>query len=445
LDGVTEKIIINDLLKIDYLSQIIKIFILISAIGVVLILISYSKIVQSTAKFEFSILILLAVLGMCLLVSSNNLLSMYIALELQAMSLYVLLAFRKDHPNNSESAIKYFVLSSLSSALILYGCSFIYGVTGNLSFSHISQIISSYAVAPNIFVIGMILVLIGLFFKLSLIPFHMWTPDVYQGASIPITAFFAATSKIAAVILLIKLLYNVFDSLFIHWQQILMILSAISMLFGSIAAIAQTNIKRMLAYSSIAHMGYVTMGITAYSTEAVESVIIYLFIYLSMTIGMFASLLFINRKELHDKQVSFLSDIKYFSGLGKKSPYKALIITIFMLSMAGLPPFAGFWGKLFIFKAVIASELYLLASIGIIASIISVYYYLRIIKIMYFDEIAIDKLHHLSKEVVLVSVICVLFNLLFFLYTVPLFKVAENAAANSISSKSNLIKLTNSD
>ncbi len=333
---------------------------------------------ERMGRFEYPVLILFATIGMMLMISANDLMALYIGLEMQSLPLYVLASMQRDTIRSPEAGLKYFVLGALSSGLLLYGSSLLYGYTGTTQFDGIAEALAGGAGIGAI--VGMVLVLSGLAFKISAVPFHMWTPDVYEGAPTSVTAFFAIVPKIAALALLSRVLMGPFGGMVEEWRQIIILLSIASMALGGIAAIAQTNIKRMLAYSSIGHMGYALAGLAAASEAGLKAVIIYAALYMLMGIGTFAIVLMMKKK---DRMVEKIQDL---AGLAKKQPLLALAMAIMMFSMAGIPPLAGFFGKLFIFQAAVAANLFTLAIIGVLTSVIAAYYYLRIIKIMYFDE-----------------------------------------------------------
>lgn len=335
---------------------------------------------RKMTAFEYPILISLAVLGMMVMISANSLLTLYMGLELQSLSLYVLAAFRRDTAKSAEAGLKYFVLGALASGLLLYGCSLIYGFTGTLDFAVIKNILSFKIGTSPAVVFGLVFVMAGLLFKLSAVPFHMWTPDVYEGAPTPVTLFFATAPKVAGFALLLRVLYQPFHHIILEWEQVIVFVSAISMLLGALAGIAQTKIKRLIAYSSIGHVGYALMGLIIGTADGVAAVLLYVFIYVIANIGFFSCLLYLRRDNM------ILENISDFAGLKKSHPVVAFFILILMLSMAGIPPLAGFISKLIIFKCIIDAGFFKLAIIGVVSSVIAAFYYLRIIKIMYFDE-----------------------------------------------------------
>ena len=331
-------------------------------------------------NFEIPILLLFSTLGMMLMISANNLMSMYLAIELQSLSLYVAAAIKRDSLSSAESGVKYFILGALSSGILLYGFSLIYGFTGSMNFDEINFYLLRYENLNLGLIFGLVFVMVGLAFKVSAVPFHMWTPDVYEGAPNSITAFFAIVPKIAAVALIYRFCLVPFENFYLEWSQIVIFLSVASMFLGAIAAIAQSNIKRLLAYSSIGHIGYILIALVAANDDGVKASSIYMFSYMVMNIAIFTILLSIKVKN------EYLVNISDLKGLSKSNPIVSLSISIIMLSMAGIPPFIGFFGKFYVFIAAIENELYVLSILGVLASVISAYYYLRIIKIMYFDE-----------------------------------------------------------
>tara|TARA_Y100000590_G_C15736977_1_gene1018923 strand:- start:1020 stop:2471 length:1452 start_codon:yes stop_codon:yes gene_type:complete len=353
---------------------------------IVIVLFSYNYLNDlKILKPEYFFLILLSLVGILILISSNNLLSMYLGLELQSICLYVLASYRISSIKSSESGVKYFILGALSSGILLYGISIIYAFTNETNFIEISKLINfSLENKENFLIIniGFILILCGLFFKIAVVPFHMWAPDVYEGSPTSITAFFTTIPKIGAVAFLVRFLNIPFESYYDIWFQILYIVSIASMILGSIAAINQLNIKRLLAYSSISHLGFLLIGVLTANQIGIKSIQLYLFIYLFNLLGVFICLLSLKNK----KNGFFLEDIRNFSGLLKKNSFLSISLAIFLFSLAGLPPLSGFFGKLYILISAVESKLYFLAIIGILTSIISVFYYLKIIKYIFFDK-----------------------------------------------------------
>ena len=373
--GVKEKFLFNDSVVIDYLSSFMKIITLLSAFIVLAISKSYLRVFK-ISKIEYPILILSSVLGMMVMMSSNDLIVFYMGLELQSLALYVLATFKRDDIKSSEAGLKYFVLSALSSGLLLYGCSLIYGFSGSTNFDIIALQLNSNEYALSF---GIVFILVGLAFKISAVPFHMWAPDVYEGSPTTVTLFFTMVPKIAALTVFIRFLYVPFLNLIDQWQMIIVFISIASMLFGAIAAIGQTNIKRLIAYSSIGHIGYATAGLASGSIEGIQSSIMYITIYVIMNLGLFSCLLMMKRNN------EYYENLDDLSGLSKNHPLLSLSLLIILFSLAGIPPLAGFFAKFYIFKAVIEQSMYFLAIVGLLSTVIAAFYYLRIIKIIYFD------------------------------------------------------------
>ena len=331
--------------------------------------------------FEYPVLVVLSTLGMLLMVSANDMLALYLGLELQSLALYVIAAINRDSVRSTEAGLKYFVLGALASGILLYGISLVYGYTGNTSFEAIASALTG-AERQTGLVFGLVFVLAGLVFKISAVPFHMWTPDVYEGAPTPVTAFFAAAPKMAAMALIVRVTMGAFEPVAADWQQIVVFVAIASMVLGAFAAIGQRNIKRLMAYSSIGHMGFALVGLAANSEAGVRGVVIYMLIYLAMTLGTFAFILAMRRKEGNVERIDDLA------GLSATNPVMATMLTVQMFSLAGIPWLAGFFGKWYVFLAAIDANLYALAVIGVLASVVGAYYYIRIIKIMWFDESA---------------------------------------------------------
>tara|TARA_B100001121_G_scaffold305912_1_gene324447 strand:+ start:105 stop:1523 length:1419 start_codon:yes stop_codon:yes gene_type:complete len=368
--------IFNQSIIIDYLSSLMKIVTLIAAFLVLIISSSYLKSLK-IFKIEYPILILSSVLGMMIMISSNDLIVFYMGLELQSLSLYVLATFNRDQIKSSEAGLKYFVLSALSSGLLLYGCSLIYGFTGSTNFDVIANQLNSDQYALTF---GIVFILVGLAFKISAVPFHMWAPDVYEGSPTSVTLFFTVVPKIAALTVFIRFLYVPFLNLIDQWQMILIFLSIASMVFGAIAAIGQKNLKRLVAYSSIGHVGYALAGLATGSNEGIQSSIIYITIYILMNLGLFSCLLMMRRNNVYYEQIDDLS------GLSKNHPLLSISLLVILFSLAGIPPLAGFFAKFYIFKSVLEQSMFFLAIVGLLSTVIAAFYYLRLIKIMYFDK-----------------------------------------------------------
>jgi NADH-quinone oxidoreductase subunit N len=371
----------NDVFVHDNLSVTFKAMIAIaSAVAVLLSVPFLSK--RGENKFEYPLLILLATVGMFGMVSSQDFLALYVSLELQSLALYVLASFRRDHRRNSEAGLKYFFLGALSSGLLLYGISLIYGFVGSTSYSAVSQTLAQTSEIGVGATIGLVLTLSGLAFKVSAVPFHMWTPDVYQGSPTPVTAFFATAPKVAAIGVLCRLMQGPLSGIADQVQPILAILSLASMLLGAFAGVVQKNIKRLMAYSAIGHIGFILMGLASGTASGVSATVFYAALYLMMTAGGFAFILYAFDDTDEDENIESLA------GYAKTHPQMAACFAAILLSMAGIPPLAGFFAKLVVLKAAIESDLTWLAVIGVLASVVSAYYYIRIIKIMYFDEVA---------------------------------------------------------
>jgi len=381
---------------------------------------------EGVNRFEYTVLALFATVGMLMMISANSLISLYVALELQSLPLYVMTAFHRDKLKASEAGLKYFVLGALASGLLLYGCSMIYGFTGTLSFPGLASALSPETIGDGTIsagvVVGLVFVAAGLAFKLAAVPFHMWTPDVYEGAPTPVTAFLAAAPKVAAMGLTIRVFYQPFGDWVSQWQQIVVFISIASMLLGAFAAIGQSNIKRLLAYSGIGHIGFALVGLAAGTEKGVYSVLVYLTIYLVMTLGAFACVLVMRRNGSPVEQIDDLA------GLARQQPLFAAAIAIFMFSLAGIPPLAGFFGKLYVFMAAVDADLVPLAIIGVLASVVGAYYYLRIIKVMYFDDLSEPLDRSMGREFSIVVGVAAIFNLAFCLNPSLLLGHAERAA-----------------
>ena len=374
--SIDRKTLFNNSVVIDYMSSLMKIITLLGAFFVLVISSAYLKTFK-IYKIEYPILILCSVLGMMVMISSNDLMVFYMGLELQSLALYVLATFNRDQLKSSEAGLKYFVLSALSSGLLLYGCSLIYGFSGSTNFNIISNQLNSNEYVLSF---GIVFILVGLAFKISAVPFHMWAPDVYEGSPTSVTLFFTMVPKIAALTIFIRFLYVPFLNLIDQWQMIIIFLSIASMLFGAIAAIGQSNIKRLIAYSSIGHIGYTLAGLATGSNEGIQSSIVYISIYVVMNLALFSCLLMLKRNN------QYYEDIEDLSGLSKNHPLLSVSLLVILFSLAGIPPLAGFFAKFYIFKAVIEQSMYFLAIVGLLSTVVAAFYYLRIIKIIYFDK-----------------------------------------------------------
>ena len=380
--------------KIDYLSTFMKGLLYLSGIFVMLSSIRYLILIQ-IFKIEYPILLLSSILGMSIMISSNDLIVFYMGLELQSLALYVLASFKRENPLSAESGLKYFVLSALSSGLLLYGCSLIYGYAGSTNFDIISSNINSVNYGLTL---GIVFILVGLAFKISAVPFHMWAPDVYQGSPTSVTIFFAILPKIAALTVFIRFLYIPFINLIDQWQVIIIFLSIASMIFGAVAAIGQKNLKRLMAYSSISHMGFALAGLAVGTNEGIQSSITYMSLYVIMNLSFFSSLFML---KINQKYYETIDDL---SGLSKNHPMLSLAMLVSLFSLAGIPPLAGFFAKFYIFMAVIEQEMYFLAIVGLLSTVVAAFYYLRIIKTIYFDEEKqkYDKDHNLGLKLSLI-------------------------------------------
>ena len=373
-------------------------------------------------KFEFPILILLSTLGMMVLISAGNLIALYLGLELMSLALYVIAAFHREDAKASEAGLKYFVLGALSSGMLLYGSSLIYGFAGTVSFVGIAQALQGHQSIGVVF--GLVFLTAGLAFKMSMVPFHMWTPDVYEGAPTPVTAFFATAPKMAAVAITVRVIVTAFPGIEVQWQQIIIFISIASMILGSFAAIGQTNFKRLMAYSAIGNMGFAMVGLAAGTEAGVYGVLIYMATYLVMTLGTFAAILSMQRG---GKAVETVADL---AGLSRSDPAMAFFLAMIMFSLAGVPPLAGFFAKFYVFQAAIQANLYWLAVIGVLSSVVAAFYYLRIVKMMYFDDPA-EKFDRAGPTLRIVLGAAGLIMLLGVLYPVPVVEAAT-AAAHSL-------------
>ena len=405
---------------VDAFSRYLKLLVLVGSIGVVLLSVEFLRDLQRR-KFEYPILILLATTGMLMLISAADLIALYLGFELMSLSLYVMAAIDRDNARSTEAGLKYFVLGALSSGMLLYGASLIYGFTGTVSFVGIAQAVGDGGLGLTF---GLVFLLAGLCFKVSAVPFHMWTPDVYQGAPTPVTAFFAAAPKVAAIAIFMRVSIAAFPGIALQWQQIIVFVSIASMALGSFAAIGQRNIKRLMAYSSIAHMGFALVGLAAGTSDGIQGVLVYMAIYVAMTLGTFACIISMRRQ---GKPVEDISDL---AGLARTKPVMAFFFAVLMFSMAGVPPLAGFFAKFYVFLAAIQAGLFTLAVLGVISSVVGAYYYLMIVKTMYFDEPA-EAFDTMAGELGTVLGVSGLVVLLFSLYP-GLLVDAAGAAAKSL-------------
>jgi NADH-quinone oxidoreductase subunit N len=408
----------NGAFVLDPFARLMKALVLIGSGLAVLMSVRYLRLYR-IERFEFPVLIVIATLGMMMMISANDLIAVYLGLELQSLSLYVVAAINRDSVKSTEAGLKYFVLGALSSGMLLYGMSLVYGFTGQTSFPGIAAALSEGASLGLIF--GLVFVISGFAFKVSAVPFHMWTPDVYEGAPTPVTAFFAAAPKVAAMALFVRAMVGPFGPVTAEWQQVVTFISIASMVLGAFAAIGQRNIKRLMAYSSIGHVGFALVGLAAGSEAGVRGVIIYLVIYVAMTVGTFAVILSMRRG---DQMVENIDDL---SGLSKTSPWMAFLLAMLLFSLAGIPPLAGFFAKFYVFLAAIEAGLYVLSVIGVLASVVGAFYYLRIVKIMYFDD-AVEGFAPMPGELKLVLGVSGVFVLFFVFFAGQIGAVAEVAA-----------------
>jgi NADH-quinone oxidoreductase subunit N len=402
---------------VDDFARFLKILALIGS-AVTLILSAEFLSSPSGRIFEYAILVLLSTVGMMVLISAGDLIMLYLGLELMSLALYVVAASNRDNAKSTEAGLKYFVLGALSSGMLLYGASLIYGFTGTVGFVGIA---AAAKTASAGLVFGLVFLLAGLCFKVSAVPFHMWTPDVYEGAPTPITAFFASAPKVAALAVFTRVALTAFPGIMPQWQQIVVFVAIASMALGSFAAIGQTNIKRLMAYSSIGHMGFALVGLAAGTIEGAQGVLIYIAIYVSMTLGAFAIILTMKRNG------QAMEEIKDFAGLSRTNPLIAFFFAMLLFSLAGVPPLAGFFGKWYVFVAAIKANLFTLAVIGVLTSVVGAFYYLSIVKVMYFDE-PVGRLDPVRIELRTVVAVAGLFNILYFVYPGPLVSIATAAA-----------------
>jgi NADH-quinone oxidoreductase subunit N len=403
----------------DAFARFMKVITLIGSIVTLVMSTGFAR-QEKFDKFEYPVLVVLSTLGMLLMISASNMIGLYLGLELQSLALYVVAAINRDNVRSTEAGLKYFVLGALSSGMLLYGISLVYGYTGSTGFQAVAAALSGAERQLGL-VFGLVFVLAGLAFKISAVPFHMWTPDVYEGAPTPVTAFFASAPKMAAMALIVRVTVGAFEPIAPDWQQIVVFISIASMALGAFAAIGQRNIKRLMAYSSIGHMGYALVGLAANSQAGVRGVAIYMLIYLVMTLGTFAVILAMRRNDQNVEEIGELS------GLSTTNPAMASVLTIMMFSLAGIPPLAGFWGKWYVFLAAIDARLYALAVIGVLASVVGAYYYLRIVKIMWFDE-PVGAFQPMSFEMRTVLALSGAFVLFYVLIGGPIGEYAEAAA-----------------
>jgi|APTNR8051073442_1049403.scaffolds.fasta_scaffold09666_3 NADH-quinone oxidoreductase subunit N len=423
---------------VDPFAIFFKILVLLSAALILIVSQDYLE-RHAIARFEYPVLVMLATCGMMMMISANDFLALYLGLETQSLALYVIASFHRDNVRSVEAGLKYFVLGALASGMLLYGVSLVYGYSGTTGFEAIGMVTAALhgGTPPVGLIVGLVFVIAGLAFKVSAVPFHMWTPDVYEGAPTPVTAFFSLAPKMAAIALLLRVMVEPFGDLLDQWRQIIVFISIASMALGAFAALGQTNIKRLMAYSSIGHVGYALIGLAVAGAGAeggaralelreqgIQSVLIYMAIYLVMNLGAFACILCMRRRE---QMVEGIDDL---AGLSRTNPMMALALAIFMFSMAGIPPLAGFFGKLYIFLAAMDAQYYTLAILGVLSSVVAAFYYLRIVKVMYFDAATEPLDHGFGPELRLVILASSVFIVLFFLYPEPVLSGAGAAAAS---------------
>lgn len=418
--NAAETVTFNGLFVVNAFTGFVKVLVLLAAGLAVILMLPWAK-NEGIGRYELPVVMVFAVLGMMMMISANDLIALYVGLELQSLALYVLAAFHRGNARATEAGVKYFVLGALASGLLLYGSSLVYGFAGTTSFAGLADALTNAQDNVGV-IVGVVFVISGFAFKVSAVPFHMWTPDVYEGSPTPVTAFFSVAPKIAALSLFLRILVGPFDDLLMQWRQVLTVICVASMLWGAVAAIAQTNIKRLMAYSSIGHVGYALIGLVAGTQDGARGMVYYMLIYLLMNVGTFAVILSMRVK---DRYVESIDDL---SGLSKTNPGIALVLTIMMFSMAGIPPLAGFFGKYFVFVAAINAGLVPLAVIGVLASVIGAFYYLRLIKIMYFDE-STDGFERPDLATTLVMSGCAFVVVVFILLPEPLLAGADAAAA----------------
>jgi NADH-quinone oxidoreductase subunit N len=408
----------NGAFVIDPFARLLKLLALLGSGVAIVISINFLR-AEKIDRFEYPILIVLATLGMLMMISANDLIALYLGLETQSLAIYVLAAINRDSLRSTEAGLKYFVLGALSSGMLLYGASLIYGFTGQTTFAGIATAVGAHASLGLVF--GLVFLIAGLAFKVSAVPFHMWTPDVYEGAPTPVTAFLAAAPKLAAMALFVRAMLSPFAGITHDWSQIIAFISIASMVLGSFAAIGQRNIKRLMAYSSIGHMGYALVGLAAGNQSGVQGVVIYLVIYLAMTLGTFAVILAMRRPS------GIVEDIGELAGLSRTNPVLAFMLAMLLFSLAGIPPLAGFFAKFYVFLAAVQAGLYPLAVIGVLASVVGAYYYLRIVKLMYFDE-PVEKFVPMAVELRVVLAVSGAFTLFFVFFAGWVGGIAEVAA-----------------
>ena len=406
---------------VDGFGRFMKGLTLAGSAGALLLSFDYMRETRSQ-RFEYPVLVLLATAGMMMMISANDLMALYLGLELQNLALYVVAAIRRDDVRSSEAGLKYFVLGALSSGMLLYGASLVYGFTGSTSFAAIAAAAKVTTAATDIgLIVGLVFLLVGIAFKISAVPFHMWTPDVYEGAPTPVAAFFAAAPKAAAMALLMRVTLGAFAGVGPQWQQVMSVLAIASVGLGAFAAIGQTNIKRLLAYSAISNVGYALIGLAAGSPQGAQGVVIYMVIYVAMTLGAFACVLAMRRPS------GMVEEIEELAGLAQTNLGLATVLGILMFSLAGIPPLAGFFAKFYVFAAAVKEGLWPLAVLGVLASVVGAYYYVRIVKVMFFDA-AKEKFLAVPVRAGLIMGLASLFVLLYVVWPAPLVAGADAAA-----------------
>ncbi len=417
--GHGRQVTFNDAFVVDGFARFMKVLTLLGAAATILLSAQPLR-REGAMRFEFPILVVLATVGMMMMISANDLISLYVGLELQSLALYVVAAFDRDNAKSTEAGLKYFVLGALSSGMLLYGASLVYGFTGTVTFAGIAEATKGGHAGVGL-LFGIVFIAAGVAFKISAVPFHMWTPDVYEGAPTPVAAFFASAPKMAAMAMVIRVFVGAFPGALGDWRQIIVFIAIASMALGAFAAIGQRNIKRLLAYSSIANMGYALVGLAAGTPDGVRGVMIYMAIYLATTLGTFACVLMMRR----DGQA--VEDIGELAGLSRSNPWMAFALAMMMFSFAGIPPLAGFWGKFYVFLAAVDAKLYGLAVIGVLTSVVGAYYYLRLVKVMYFDEPR-PGFEPADAGIKAVLIVSTAFVVLLWLVPAPLFNSAAAAA-----------------
>lgn len=402
---------------VDDFARFLKILALAASAATIVLSFDYLR-AEKQQKFEYPVLILLSTVGMMMLISANDLIALYLGLELMSLALYVVAASNRDSTRSTEAGLKYFVLGALSSGMLLYGASLVYGFTGTVSFAGIAKAAQQGGIG---LVFGLVFLFVGFCFKVSAVPFHMWTPDVYEGAPTPVTTFFASAVKVASIAMFVRTTIVAFPGITHQWQQIVVFVAIASMALGSFAAIGQRNIKRLLAYSSIGHMGFALVGLAAGTAEGVQGVLVYMTIYVAMTIGSFAFVLAMRRDG------GLVENISDLSGLARTHPTMAFFFGALLFSLAGIPPLAGFFAKFYVFLAAIKAGLYILAVLGVVTSVVGAYYYLLIVKVMYFDEPA-PRFVKMAPSLGVMLALSGLVNILFFVFPGPLLDAATAAA-----------------